>query len=415
MKYTFNNTNIITGYIKELLQDFNLPIYTVYREDKPVYDGKLYLKDNSIVQAIYNRDNSNNVIYVDGKPSVRFVTISNYTYGNDLGSGSTNFKIKSTIYDKDVHYYLGDYLRFLRDYRGLNLMSLYNCFGYEVPVGLNYFITTPGNNKFVINTEDTNYNYYIIPAKFNEKYTIAIDTITPIEACGIIYTGDSVLNVSKELSKITYKKLSTVSMLNPAIFSLDIDAGIRVNIDEKSTIAAPYYDYEKCLRILLKIPKTINSTIVILEGVYRNNYILGNRCTTYISNDQSELNSAPTYHSLIRLNDGNSYPFADRLIEYLLFNTIDNNGYIKNNISRLQSEVYKQSNFRGLWDLWDDKIRDDIYVTEQEKLKQTFFETKVNKFDSWVDSDYTKMRFLDLNQDLLAYGDKDVEGLLSRS
>ena len=32
----------MTGYIKEMLKDFNLPIYKVYREDKPIYNGRFY-------------------------------------------------------------------------------------------------------------------------------------------------------------------------------------------------------------------------------------------------------------------------------------------------------------------------------------------------------------------------------------
>ena len=55
MTYSFNNKNIITSYIKELLKDFNLPTCPVYVEkisenqEVGVSDipGRIYIKGNT--------------------------------------------------------------------------------------------------------------------------------------------------------------------------------------------------------------------------------------------------------------------------------------------------------------------------------------------------------------------------------
>lgn len=163
MYYKFNETNNMTGYIKEMLKDFNLPIYKVYREDKPIYDGRFYIKDHGIYRGVGSGE------------SASLKRVNSFMYNQRQINMTTKLLINSSVYDSYTHNYLGNYLRFVRDYKGINLMPLYNCFSNEVPTEL--YTSAKINDNYIldINTANNNYVYYVVPVKFNEEYTIAID------------------------------------------------------------------------------------------------------------------------------------------------------------------------------------------------------------------------------------------------
>ena len=119
---SFNTNNIIVGYIKQLLTSFNLPHIHVYKQNETfLYDNALYIKDGFIQK------------YVNGK----FFQVEPFTYGRRIPNYTSNLSINSLIYDSHTHEYLGNYLRFLRDYKDLNLMSMYNCFSNRLISNLN--------------------------------------------------------------------------------------------------------------------------------------------------------------------------------------------------------------------------------------------------------------------------------------
>ena len=50
MKNKFEDSTLITAYIKETLHNFNLPMMDVYTKDTIPYEGKVYIKNNKIVK-----------------------------------------------------------------------------------------------------------------------------------------------------------------------------------------------------------------------------------------------------------------------------------------------------------------------------------------------------------------------------
>jgi len=433
MNYNYNETNIMTGYIKELLKDFNLPVYTVYREDKKLHAGNIVGNKN------YSK------IYIDRDKIVQYNPITgNLDYLSDFSynvksSYTKNLIINSSVYDSYTHNYLGDYLRFLRDYKYINLMPLYNCFSNEIPVGLNYTLNIENGTKnylYSIDTSDTKYNYYIIPAKFDEQYTININSLVPYEISCIIYTGDKVLDISKELSKITYKKINITGKKYSYLYSTTIDED-KFSISEYKT---NYWKYEKDLKLLLKLPKVITSSITILEGNYiSSNNISGNTLLNklYIDDEVTKIDAISKLSLLNNIGE-TSHPFADRLIEYLLGNTISNLESIPNNIANVQdlllknlmfeediegSMVEKPLTFKGFNDTWDDNfikiniLRKLNEVCDYNNAKKSYY-TILNyngyagKYIKALDK-YDYIRPIDTYYDLLGYVDKDTESNLN--
>ena len=118
MKYRFDSTFPELGYIKELLKEFNLPTIPVATDDTKLYDKALYIKELGVYR--YNSSNG------------KMVKSSEYYFNRPILNITTNMPITTSFYSTDIHEYLGKYLRFIRDYKHLNLMSLYNCFSNRI-------------------------------------------------------------------------------------------------------------------------------------------------------------------------------------------------------------------------------------------------------------------------------------------
>lgn len=56
-----------------------------------------------------------------------FEILEPYVKGNYYRGITSNFESESSLYDYKTHYYLGEYLRYIRDLDGINLMPYYNC------------------------------------------------------------------------------------------------------------------------------------------------------------------------------------------------------------------------------------------------------------------------------------------------
>ena len=404
MKYRFNETNNITGYIKELLKEFNLPTYKVYREGMTLNEGRLYIRENYIYKCINGE----------------LKKVWEFWPNKKILNCTTTMKLNSSVYDNYTHEYFGRYLRFIRDYYYLNLMPLYNCFSYATPLELIYNInispedTSEENKKyFRINTEDNHYNYYLVPVVFDQEYTIAIDSTSQYELSCLIYTGNDLLEISKDLIKKSYKCIAGSLFKRPYIYKTPFAEG-------------ETWSYEKDLKLLIKLPKKSKTSITVLEGNYlQNSEICGNVFVpeyNYQISNLSNTNTAsskgfnpPSKLSLLRCNDGTSYPFADRLVEYLLQNAITHLDTISGNIERVQDALYYNTIFKGHYGLWDLNVKYNIYkncINRNCGRNQTIIYSEDQVQSDTKNNLFKNLRFIDLNEDLLYYVDKDVESLI---
>lgn len=415
--HEFGATGLVTGYIKQLLATFELPTMRVYTEDFAKYSelndrespyvvesfGKLeldnedklltstnikavddgfdnitgsahlqvnedlkipYLKDGKVqflLGGYYTTDNT----FIQGKWQSADLDVTKpqggvwevYNRGAAYLNQTKTLQIRNNIYDSYTHEYLGNYLRFLRDYDGLNLMSLYNCFSNKLcsyTTGLDIKLTQAGNyGQF--NVLDPEYKIYLVPVKLFQNYTIAIDSNMPVEICCGIYNNrlNDKKDAYKELLNITYFRAANTKFNQPFLYTALTDLAPKAlskfptsgEITAHSAarkFIAKIADRESNLVLLLKVHKDVDSSIVILEGDYRgwndfsaklvNNESAGisrlgvekkiklQHNHTIIANEgiYAQVDTpliAPL--QLLRLNTKKQMPFADKLLEYL--------------------------------------------------------------------------------------------------
>ena len=242
-----NDNNIIVGQIKQLLHTFNLPQCQV---------GSAYPNPGShfiTKHHIMRWDDASNIVPCD-----------RYVYGQEYVNLTTNLPINNTIYDIETHRYLGRYLRFLRDYNGVNLMSMYNCWDgalntkrFDVKLGESADAKTVS-----FKSEDDDCVVYKVPVSISD-FTISIHGSTTVEMCVYIESAArSDAQTISTIAKSTYKKRRINGRFEYSPFS-------KISSAANSMFIAQHV---KNLNILIKIPKNIETSLVVLEGNYLNNF-----------------------------------------------------------------------------------------------------------------------------------------------
>lgn len=459
----FNTRSLTTGYIKQLLHDFNLPKIRVYTAAQARYarehNGEERYDVLKSVSLDTEADAKNKVIYV---PYLRENHIQEYTgiqwqniaAGNNLHPHAHHYAynqkilnytkqlvIKNNLYDSYTHEYLGDYLRFHRDYEGINLMPLYNCFSNKLCPDL--ALTLEQGSTF--QSSDTSYKIYMLPVKLFQKYTIAIDSDLPVEFCCGLYhhyqaSQEGSTTALKILNNSTYHREASMRFSQPILFQ-KLDKSLKQILNEQQL--AQIARLEGALKLFIKLPAKNNSTIVVLEGDYqawtdrvvqnrtqaiRNNNISSQGFTTL--NNHAIINLEPLFDleqidqfrdwdcpliSPLQLLQGNinkQVAFADRLLEYLLNNAItDRANELSGNIQKVQTlikahmnKIYdvlaKQQSQNGSLDnltryqptelLWEPEFNKILY--EYLNSAATIPSTKINIIDTlgYMDKDLEK-------------------------
>ena len=237
-----NNTSIFVGQIKQILKEFNLPLCRI--GNKNLYPNSYYIDNNKIYYYYLDK--------VKNAPVI--VPCSDYIYNTPYLNITANFKLDNMIYDRPTHQYLGKYLRFLRDYNRINLMSMYNCFDGTV---LEYDISFSINNKLIeFNSNSKEYIVYKIPISLVDIYSISIHNTKNIELC--LYDEKDNIKDNTDPNKYnlsinTYKKLKINNVFHYEMGEIDIPVSNE-------------------LYMLLKVPKDLNTSIVVLEGKYYDKY-----------------------------------------------------------------------------------------------------------------------------------------------
>lgn len=379
MKQKFFTSTIQSRFIKSLLHDTWLPIYKTISRGDYIIEGCLYIFRKTLVKC----DKSG--IYGDG---AKIHAITHYNFGEKYQQYSEKFQSPYHYYDSKTHEWLGRYLRCYRDIYEINLMPFYNCFSG------NYLSNAVIREDGIVSTITKDYKIAQIPINFNTKYTIAIDCPSNVFiAPAVLNNGNFIsvtidandINLTNRLCENNIVRKNNLSFKQPFIYE----------IENKNPKTEQFYQrYENKLYMLIQLPLDNNSSIVVLEGDYIGQHydtekIINIESLGNLSNKEiNELFISKL--SLLQMSDNTSYPFADRLIEYLLWNTITPLDTVGENIDRTQEMIQNyavQDEF--IQGVWDNYLRYTIY--------------------RFYDKD-KKSKHLDIN----GFVDKDVEKFLLR-
>lgn len=412
----FFEDTLISRFIKRLLRSTNIPLLHFIYEDSEILEGCLYIYKNYVIEcvqsgrfyinpeealypgdqiyplsflypSIYKKIENENgeVIYrPQGNYEVGKYKVIKY-YDEEDSQIHYNFHSKFMYYDSETHFHLGEYLRYIRDRKNLNLLPYYNCFSNK-SINRVHLVTNSNGRTFEISKND-NYKLYAVPVKFGQKYTVAIDSDTPVQIRTMVYNDDAgciLKNVQSKDSEKEYYSDDTddYEFLPTTCFTKPFLKYIR------SATSKDLYAQEKNLYLIIQVSKDNKSALTVLEGDHTKSW------NKIISNVEKYSEGYDSYKnlSLLHFNSHTSFAFSDRLIEYLLLNVIDHTEEIDDNIEYLQDLISKadknsQFAYKGIW---TPEIRSRLSSIEDEVLKQR------------------------LIRDLDGYLNKDLENILSK-
>ena len=402
------------------IKDGQIQIYapTIRTETKTtIIDGKEITEDKTVIQYSDNDWKPYHAAYgsehykVHNK-NANIHTPKGYAYNLKIRNYTKNLKIQNNVYDSYTHEYLGDYLRFQRDYRNINLMPLYNCFSntlcprLDISFDVVEDVIDSTTNKVTkkgyvakFDTRETNYKIYMIPIKLFQKYTIAIDCFTDVEVCCGFYGKYQYGSAYDTIAEDTYKCFNSMLFNKPVLY--DPAAGLKKYLDPRHPLEIAQHETD--LKLFIKLPISNKSSIVILEGDYTEYtpstiikyspakdddfIVVNNHTQVNFDGDLDEnIKHLVTPLQLLAQNTGISYPFADRLIEYLVGNAVTPVDDISDNIKRAKKVINAKTN----------ALRDDEGVWE-EIMQLILYNYASNNFN------------VRINHDILGYVDKDTE------
>ncbi len=310
-------------------------------------------------------------IYSNSEQLAEYSVLTKYRFGDNIIGYTDNFISKYSYYDSETHKRLGEYLRCLKSVYSLDLMPLYNCFS-------NLFVENVDlSTGYLSESYNPRYKTTLIPIKYNRKYNIHINCNTPVYVKPILYGGSVLRDAENNWilpdNSAESTVISSVSFNTPFSYSLVCrDTNMQ--------------RLEKFLYLAIQIPMLNNSPISVIEGDYSYDMDMAMNGTITSNNINSILVSKPSLsvHKLLNSHYAESKPFSNKLLGYLVRNTVDIREEIPYNVDRL----YKSMGIENWTGLWSDELRKKLFTSYME-LKDTH--PDLNYFD------------------ILGYLDKDIE------
>lgn len=317
MRQRFFTSTAQTRLIKNILANTPIPIYDTVRPGDYIIKNCKYIYNITLIKCV-----KSGIIEDDAE----FISLD-YTFywGVDKLNHTERLKDATGFYDSKVHEWLGRYLRAYRDMMNINLMPFYNCFSGVYTsrfkllttsytnsyIDSDFGVSTEVGNKVTVYEADQSYDTYSqgseqfnstyvqknpykilqIPIKLNKTYTIAVDCDSVVKVAPAFINHGHLVKVSVGTSKldlteilidnkdeqgivspISFEKTNTV-FLKP--FTIEINSKSQIQVEGITTIddiGLTYEQllqrYEKYLYLLIQLPRSNTSSVVVLEGDY---------------------------------------------------------------------------------------------------------------------------------------------------
>lgn len=418
----YTNTNI-SKFIKGLVSKTSIPMIDFASNTSTYVTNALYIKDGYIQKYLGK--------YLGNE---KWDKLEPYIIGKDYNGITTKFTSETGSYDSDTHYYLGQFLRMIKGCYGLNLMPFYNCYNNKYindikitanDYSINGVKITANDYSMITNPAlyNDDYQTILVPIKFFKTYTIALDCPVPYYIMPIVYGNKGVAvfgknNLIKKYCQNRIIKKSSSMFTIPYTFCADaftekesenLTDIIFEGKSNKAEIATQkIYSYEKFLYLLIQIPSNIKTTITVLEGDFTN-----------LANDNKFINDKPDEEfirhypnenpedvlisklTLLTRNDGNSYAFSDRLMEYLLLGVVSPYDEISTNIKRIQKYAMSRTNA-------------EVNNTPKYSPSEFIYGVWGNDLQAYLYNLVINSEYLSTKLDIVGFVDKDVEKIITR-
>lgn len=385
----FFKSTIISKYIKYLLSYTPLPLYPMIEHNQFMIEGITYIYKHRVLLCtksgifssmheyyqdlvplcasneisvqddtkikdyitVYNKltDSykksplvvTNSLCYINNVVFAEYEVINDFVFGEEIIGVTQKYVANTPYYDSTTHRFLGEYLRLIRNQFNLDLMPLYNCYDGEVVNN----ITLDTKTNYVGTGTNSSKKVLLVPIKFNTTYTVAYDCETPITVKAVVYKGHLTKDItsgeviSNSLSDIC-TQVNNSQFIKPFTFKVD-------NED------ANLQQYETHLYMALQVPYNNYSTLTVIEGDLT---LVTQRFVTDIKILETKDNTRFGKYmigspSLLQINDGKQHPFSDKLLSYLLRNTMDDREYIDENVANVETKINYSPLYKGMWDI----------------------------------------------------------------
>ena len=359
----FFEDTIMSRFIKNLLSTTKIPLYTCVSDGDIIVAGGRYIYKDYVIKCVstgrllvsssellFPSDNlyPSIILYPGtGEPPAKFKVMELYSENNI--KYNYTYHSKFSYYDSETHKHLGEYLRYLKAIKSLDLMPFYNCYNYHIVDNVTLKYRGEDNKTYSLST-DNKYKVVAVPIKFFRQYTIAIDCNTEVLCRCVIYSDSGMVVDSKSTERYLSDKLET-SFVAKSKTDFNSPFIYTVSPSDETLLL-----HQKNLYLLIQLPKDNDSSIVVLEGDYtdyRHHMVIKTVGDDLIWSDEaqsaivvkegvgseSKVDRFFPDISLLQFNCLSSFAFSDRLIEYLLLSAIHPDDELYMNVARVQQAL----------------------------------------------------------------------------